>query len=262
MKPDSRVLALVLLVATMATAQTPFATQDDVEKLQLDLTHLESTLTSIDTLPAELSSRVETIREEAIYIKVTMRKYERADAESTGVPRDDVRNLRLDIADLQHDLAPYVSSETAEPDHATLAAGTELAIRLEDTLSSRTAQPGDDFTGTLAEPVLDGNTIALAAGTLFLGRVELVDQASGRTDRNAKLVLGVDRLEADGETYSITATVIRASERLETGVGSEVKKIGIGAGIGTVLGAVLGGKKGAAIGAAVGGGGRHSRDGR
>jgi hypothetical protein len=85
--------------------------------------------------------------------------------------------------------------------------------------------------------------------------VELVDQASGRTDRTAKLVLAIDQLERGGDTHTVTATVVRASERLETGVGSEAKKIGIGAGLGTIFGAVLGGKKGAAIGAAVGGGG-------
>jgi hypothetical protein len=108
---------------------------------------------------------------------------------------------------------------------------------------------------TAAEPITGGNVVAIEAGSLFWSRVELVDQAGRGTDRTAKLVLAVDRLEQGGTTYSITATVVGASERLKTGIGSEVKKVGIGAGLGTVLGAVIGGKKGAVICAVVGAGG-------
>lgn len=247
-------MAPIVLIAAVSAAQERFATDDDLAKLQADLTNLEADLTSAEKLPEDLVSRVEAVREEVIYLKVKMRKHQDAGGESTGVVRDEVRDLRLDIADLRNDLAPY-QSRSSEAREVTLRAGTEIAVRLEDSLSSRTSQPGDRFTATAVQPILDGNTLALEAGTLFSGRVEMVDQASGRTDRTAKLLLAVNKLERDGATHSLTATVVRASERLETGVGSEAKKIGIGAGVGTVLGAVLGGKKGAVIGAAVGGGG-------
>lgn len=249
-----RILAPLVLFAAVSAAQERFATEDEMAKLQADLTNLEADLASVETLPDGLVDRVEAVREEAIYLKVKMRKHEDSGGNATGVLRDEVRDLRLDIADLRNDIAPH-RSQLENAREVTLEPGTEIAVRLEDTLSSRTAEPGDRFTATAATPVLDDNLVAIEAGSVFSGRVELVDQASGRTDRTAKLVLAVDELERDGETHSITATVVRASERLETGVGSEVKKIGIGAGLGTVLGAVIGGKKGAAIGAAVGGGG-------
>lgn len=241
-------IALLTVVAAVAAAQERPASNDDFVKLQADLTNLEADLTSAENLPQALVARVDAIRDEAVYLKVKMKK------EVEVVTRDEVRSLRLDIADLRNDLAPHLRRDSGAK-FVTVPAGTELAVRLEDTLSSRTAQPGDRFTASAAEPILDGNTVAIEAGSLFSGRVELVDQATGRTDRTAKLVLAVNELERHGTSHSVDATVVRASERLETGVGSEVKKIGIGAGLGTVLGAVLGGKKGAAIGAAVGGGG-------
>lgn len=249
-----RMLAPLMLWAAVSAAQERFATEDEMAKLQADLTNLEADLASVETLPDALHQRVEAVREEAIYLKVKMRKHEESGGSSTGVLREEVRDLRLDIADLRNDIAPH-KSQPANTGQVTLESGTEIAVRLEETLSSRTAEVGDRFTATAAAPVLDDNVVAIEAGSLFSGRVELVDQASGRTDRTAKLLLAVNELERDGRNHSVTATVVRASERLETGVGSEVKKIGIGAGLGTVLGAVIGGKKGAAIGAAVGGGG-------
>jgi hypothetical protein len=249
-----KMLAPFVLFAALSAAQERFATEDDMAKLQADLTNLEADLASVETLPEDLVQRVDTVREEAVYLKVKMRKHQEAGGESTGVARNEVRDLRLDVADLRNDVAPYMSRPASAHD-VTIEAGREIAVRLEDSLSSRTAHPGDAFTATAVQPVVDGNIVAIEAGSLFSGRVELVDQASGRTDRKAKLVLAVNELERHGVTHSITATVVRASERLETGIGSEAKKIGIGAGLGTVLGAVLGGKKGAAIGAVVGGGG-------
>jgi hypothetical protein len=67
------------------------------------------------------------------------------------------------------------------------------------------------------------------------------------------MVLGVDQIEINDKAHSTKATVTGASEDLETGIGEEAGKIGVGAGVGTILGAVLGGKKGAVVGAVLGG---------
>ena len=249
-----RIIAPLMLFAAISAAQERFATDDDMARLHADLTNLEADLASVETLPDDLVARVDAIREEAVYLRVKMRKHEETEGAFVGVLRDEVRDLRLDVADLRNDVAPYVSRNEEVAD-VTLRAGTEIAVRLENTLSSRTSQPGDSFEASTAEAVLDGNVIAIEAGSLFRGRVELVDRAGRGTDRTARLVLAIDQLERREQIYSVSATVVRASERLETGIGSEAKKIGIGAGIGTVLGAVIGGSKGAAIGAAVGGGG-------
>ncbi|HXV60480.1 MAG TPA: hypothetical protein VEK15_07295 [Vicinamibacteria bacterium] len=250
----SLIATLLLSSGLLASAQERTATADDMDRLQADLKNLEADLASTESLPDPMSERVERIREEVIYLKVKMRKHQDEGGDSTGLAKDEVRDLRLDIADLRNDLRKYVKHPSMNHE-VRLDSGTEFAVRLEDSLRSDRAQPGDSFTAVAVEPIVSGNIVSIEAGSTFFGRVEDVDRASSRTDRTARLVLAVERVETSGETHDISATVVRASERLETGLGSEVKKIGIGAGLGTVLGAVIGGKEGAAIGAAVGGGG-------
>jgi hypothetical protein len=250
-----RLLTLLLALVPSAFAQTD-ATEDDLAKLQADLQNLEADLGLVapDALSPSERERVERIREEAIYINVKARKHQEASPEGgTGIERDEVRDLRLDISDLRNDIRPHLTRAEAGAPPITVPAGTELELRLEESLSSETAKPGDRFTAMAAAPVLLGNRVAIEAGSSFRGRVELVDQAGGRTDRTARLLLVVEEVEHQGKSYDVSATVTGASERLETGLGSEAKKIGIGAGLGSVLGAILGGKKGAVIGATVGG---------
>src|SRR5690606_38895235 len=43
------------------------------------------------------------------------------------------------------------------PTTATVQAGTTFALRLNEELSTETNQPGDGFTATLADPILDAN---------------------------------------------------------------------------------------------------------
>jgi hypothetical protein len=261
--PPRRHLVTSVLILTLFLASAPSAipqsdaTEEDVAKLQADLQNLEADLGSIapEAISSAQRERVERIREEAIYIKVKARKHQEEGGKGTGISRDEVRDLRLDISDLRNEIRPQIARSKQAETSTTIPAGTEIELRLEDLLSSETANPGDRFTATAAAPVLRGNAVAIEAGSLFRGRVESVDRVGGRTDRTAKLLLVVDELEQHGKSYDVAATVVGASERLETGLGSEVKKIGIGAGLGSVLGAILGGKKGAVIGATVGGGG-------
>jgi hypothetical protein len=243
---------VLLSSAPSAFAQTD-AGEEELAKLQADLQNLEADLGSVspDALSSSQRERVERIREEAIYLKVKARKHQEGMEQGTGIPRDEVRDLRLEISDLRNEIRPHlrVPAETT----VTIPAGTSIELRLEDLLSSETAKPGDTFTASAAAPVLRGDRVAIEAGSPFRGKVELVDTAGGRTDRTARLLLVVNEVDHLGKSYEVAATVTGASERLETGLGSEAKKIGIGAGLGTVLGAILGGKKGAVIGATVGG---------
>lgn len=245
-------LLLVAAVASAAQSSAP-ASQEDLAKLQADLANLEADLADAPSLSDEVAARIDAIRDEAIYLKVKMRKHDESGGEGTGVSRNGVRDLRLEIADLRDELRPILARSAPAPRQVIVPAGTELDVRLEDTLTSETASPGDRFTATAVAPVVAGNAVAIEAGTIFRGVVELVDQAGGRTDRTARLVLVVDRVELGGTTREVSATVLKASEKLQTGLGSETKKIGIGAGLGTVLGAVLGGKTGAVVGAVAGG---------
>ena len=129
----------------------------------------------------------------------------------------------------------------------TVPAGTVISVRLGETLGSKTSQPGQDFTATLAEPVVVEEKEVIPAGADAHGTV--VDAKSlGHFKGGARLQIELNSIK----DYKVqTASVNRAIKG--KGKRSAVM-IGGGAGAGALIGALAGGGKGAAIGALVGGG--------
>jgi hypothetical protein len=125
----------------------------------------------------------------------------------------------------------------------TLAAGTILAVRIGETITARSHQPGDTFMATLDRPlVIDGFIIA-ERGSRVEGRV---------VDATQKFGVELVKLStADGQHIRIH------TEAYQKGGGhsaaNDIATIGAGAAIGAAIGAAAGGGKGAAIGAGVGG---------
>jgi hypothetical protein len=133
-----------------------------------------------------------------------------------------------------------------------IPAGTELDVRLQNTLNSGTAQVEDRFEGTtVVDLSMDGRTL-IPAGSVLRGVVSGVEPAT-RTNRTARMTLSFDQLEAEGVTYEIRGTVTEAIEG--EGIKGEAGRIGAGAGVGAIIGGILGGFKGALAGILIGGGG-------
>ena len=132
----------------------------------------------------------------------------------------------------------------------TIAAGTPIRIRTETTLSTKSTQTGDTFTGTLAEPiVIEGKTVA-PRGSQVEGRVVNSDPG-GRVKGVASISVRLTRLRVGDRNVQIeTRTIAREAHTTKR---KDATEIGIGAGIGAAIGAIAGGGQGAAIGAASGG---------
>ncbi|HUE76437.1 MAG TPA: glycine zipper 2TM domain-containing protein [Longimicrobiales bacterium] len=137
--------------------------------------------------------------------------------------------------------------------------GTTFAIRMNEQLSTETSKPGDAFTATLTDPIVDaqGNVI-VPAGATVRGRVTAV-AASERVGQTAALKLAFEAVSFGGESYPLQATVQRADvqQASRTSRTETAGKIAAGAAAGAILGQVLGKDtestlKGAAIGAAAG----------
>jgi hypothetical protein len=138
--------------------------------------------------------------------------------------------------------------------------GTNLKVRLEDSLSSKESRVGDRFTATVLDPVRFNE----ATLTGHISSIQKSGKVKGRTSMN----LAFDSIRlTDGRSRVLHGYVTRVygsgSERADNEGGVEsgsrtnqtVKRGAIGAGAGAVLGAIIGGGKGAAIGLLVGGAG-------
>ena len=55
------------------------------------------------------------------------------------------------------------------PEPVIVPAGTELSVRLTQSLSSKTNEPGDDFTGVLDHDVVVGDKVVIPAGSEPVG---------------------------------------------------------------------------------------------
>jgi len=137
------------------------------------------------------------------------------------------------------------------PQKVTIPAGTQLSVRLNDSLDSEKNQVGDTFHGSLSTPiVIDGETV-IPSGADVVGRVANV-QSAGRFAGSSLLTLELTSLSVNGKTYNIQTN---QWSRQGKGEGkSTATKIGVGTAAGAVLGGLIGGGKGAAIGAASGAG--------
>jgi hypothetical protein len=138
--------------------------------------------------------------------------------------------------------------------------GTNLKIRLEDTLSSKDSRVGDRFTATALDPVRFNE----ATVTGHISSIQKSGKIKGRTSMN----LAFDSIRlSDGRSGTLHGYITRvygsdsgrADEEggIESGSRSKqtVKRAGIGAAGGAILGAIVGGGKGAAIGLILGGAG-------
>lgn len=138
--------------------------------------------------------------------------------------------------------------------------GTELRIRLNTTLNTKTNHEGDRFTAQVVEPSTYENA------TVY-GHVAKIDR-SGRMTGRTEMALDFDTITLrDGRTGSFSAQIekVFATESVksvdeEGNVESasktkdtEIRSIG-GAALGAIIGAIAGGGKGAAIGAIIGAG--------
>jgi len=138
--------------------------------------------------------------------------------------------------------------------------GTDLKVRLNDTLSSKDSRVGDRFTATVIDPSrfdearVYGHVSSIQKSGKIKGRtsmnlafdsVELRDGRKGVMHGYVTRVYGDDAGKADNE-----GGVESGSRTKQT-----VKRAGIGATVGAIVGGIAGGGKGAAIGLIIGGAG-------
>ncbi len=134
----------------------------------------------------------------------------------------------------------------------TIPSGTELSVRTNEAIDSKTASVGQTFSAVIAADVLDSSgAVAIPKGSD--AQLIIRSTSGGSITSASDLVLDVDAVTVSGTRYLIsTGDLERQGGQ---GVGANKKTaimVGGGAALGTLIGAIVGGGKGAAIGAAIG----------
>jgi hypothetical protein len=137
-------------------------------------------------------------------------------------------------------------SAVSQQSMVTIPAGTNIMVRMLDTIDSSKAQKGTRFTAVLETNLsLNGTTIVPAGGTVY-GRLAVAEQA-GRALGSSNLQLELSDIVVDGTAYPIYtgAYEVKGSS---SGKRSAKRLLG-GAGLGAIIGGIAGN---AGMGAAIG----------
>lgn len=135
------------------------------------------------------------------------------------------------------------------PKALVVPANTTIYVRLQQRLSSATAQPGQAFAAVLDDPLRVDDQVVAPLGTPVTGKVMAVGE-SGRLHNSGYLRITLVSLALKGRNVPLQ------TDSVSVHGGSFRKRnyafIGGGAGGGALIGALAGGGKGAVIGSLVG----------
>lgn len=146
----------------------------------------------------------------------------------------------------------------------TVPRGERIRVRMNETLSSKTARVGDTFTTNVTEPVYSNNgVVVIPVGSTIVGRVSSVKQAKKGGDPGSIDVNFTEVKLPNGTRRSINGSLTgldtkKAKSDNEGSASGDDRKndklifIGGGAAGGAVLGGAIGGGKGALIGGILG----------
>lgn len=140
----------------------------------------------------------------------------------------------------------------AAPAEITIPAGTNLAVRVDQTIAVKSARAGDQFTGELVQPIVgDDGGIVVPKGVRVRGVIDEAHQR-GRFKGASVLSLRLTSMQWNGTEYPLET---RDMAERKKGKGKRTAAfIGGGSGLGMLIGGVASGGTGLLIGGLAGAG--------
>jgi hypothetical protein len=136
------------------------------------------------------------------------------------------------------------------PAQLVLPAGTWVAVRVNEPISSDHNHAGDAFSATLIQPLIADGYVVARRGQTVGGRVAEADKG-GRVKGTSRLGIELTDLTlVDGQPMPIRTQLTEYSAG--TSVGRDATAIGATTGLGAAIGAAANGGVGAGVGAAAG----------
>ncbi|MDP9268688.1 MAG: hypothetical protein M3P27_10260, partial [Acidobacteriota bacterium] len=140
------------------------------------------------------------------------------------------RNLAVTILLLT---LPFIAQAQRRSRTVTIPAGTQISVRMTDSLSSDSTQPGQEFRGSLAYPLVIDGTEVLPRGADVTGRVVSVYK-SGRLSDPGSLTLELTSVGSGNQATTISTESYKIKGESHTR--SNVTKVGGGAALGAIIG--------------------------
>ena len=254
---------VALTLAAPAAAQSS-VTQADIQRLQDNVFQAERDINQMSNRESARASQLrddlDDLRDEVTYLKVKLRKERSVTRAEYADVRDRIEDLRSSARGDRFTAAPAPATTPPPAPARTqttasaneVPAGTELDVRLQNSLNSGTAQVEDRFEATTLVDLNVNGRVLIPAGSVMRGVVTAVEPGT-RTNRTARMTVSFDQVTVNGRSYPMRGTVTQAIEG--EGIRGEATRAGAGAAVGGIIGAVLGGVKGAVLGVLIGGGG-------
>jgi hypothetical protein len=184
------------------------------------------------------------------------------------------RTFSLIVLTLAIVLAAGLAAWAAENGDIALPAGTELVVKLTNTLSNKGSEEGDPWAGKVEEPIFAGGVEVIPPESTVRGHVTFLNPAGRLKGRGEMRLVAETVSTPEHGTFTIVARLnnlddnkgskLKDDEGTIEGPGKSAKQAakeaGIGAAVGAGGGALIDGGKGALFGMAIGaiGGLTHS----
>ena len=252
------VLAAVVAVALAAPAAAQQnVTQSDIQRLQDSVFLADRDLAQMRgrdaTRASQLTDELDELRDEVVYLKVKLRKERSLTRTEYADVRDRIENLRTRARGDATGVYSIPGSSTqsgatgrTQPQAGTrgtgatgtgaytVPTGTEIDVRLQNSLNSGTAVVEDRFEATTLVDLNVNGRVVIPAGSLMRGVVTAVEPGT-RTNRTSRMTVSFDQVTVNGRSYPFRGTVTEAIEG--EGIRGEATRAGAGAGVGAIIGA-------------------------
>lgn len=244
----------MLVVGVAGSAMAQAVTEADLGRLDVaaaEVTRHAAVLKASDgALAFEVDRAVALLKQEIIYLRVRLRREGTVPRTEYIDLRDRLETLRVKAVGQKVTAHPVIGDDPVSGGWI-VPVGTEMDVRLQTPLSSRTARVEQRFEATSGVDLKIKGVVVLPAGTVVRGFVGSV-QPAGRVERRGSLTLAFDEIVLEKGPMRLRASVTQA---LDGKTSEDVSRTGTGAAIGAIIGGLLGGGKGLLVGVLVGGGG-------
>ena len=252
MRGSISIILMVLCGLLVSCAKPEATTGPHATVLMRDGSEYAGTVTS--TTPTEVTVKGDDNTTRTIAMK-DVKSIEYDDASAPPLAQQAPGGAKRARRERSHDDHYHPEAAAVTTKTYDLAAGTEIAVRSEETIDSARAADGQTYAAEVTTDIRDANgDVVIPSGA----NAQIVIRSAakgGRIRGSSDLVLDLASVSVGGQMYQLSTSDLVRQGKVGMGANKRTAEYtGGGAAIGAIIGAIAGHGKGAALGAASGAG--------